>query len=159
MLHTFVAHVQDKPGVLTRIASFCILVCLTVHLTAQTVHIRLVNEKTGKPVIHKQLRVVGDPSKIEVPTHAVGEDYTATIEATSTGMNWLRLEWIKNRRDDQWADYVNCWNEGEQFAAPLKDILTKGVVSENHCSTRTAESHPGELIIFVKQVHWWQKID
>lgn len=43
-------------------------------------------------------------------------------------------------------------------AYAVDDILSHGVVAENHCSTRTAKATPGELILFVRPLHWWQRL-
>lgn len=37
-------------------------------------------------------------------------------------------------------------------------ILAHGLVGENNCSKRTATPAPGELILFVRPQHWWERM-
>ena len=39
-----------------------------------------------------------------------------------------------------------------------EQIMMQGMVSENHCSKRTVSPTPGELILFVRPQHWWERM-
>ena len=59
MLHTFVALVPDKPGVLTRVASALVLAISPALLMGQTahIHIRMVDGRNGHPWVKKHIEV------------------------------------------------------------------------------------------------------
>ena len=39
----------------------------------------------------------------------------------------------------------------------VAEIIHSGIVLENHCGEVQAVPGPGELVFFVKPLHWWQK--
>lgn len=39
----------------------------------------------------------------------------------------------------------------------FSDVLSHGVVAENKCGKASAQAIPGQLILFVRQPHWWEK--
>ena len=45
-----------------------------------------------------------------------------------------------------------------QPAFPVDQIVAAGLVAGNSCSKRTVAPTPGELTLFVRQQHWWQRL-
>ncbi len=41
------------------------------------------------------------------------------------------------------------------YSYPVKLIVRRGIVGANTCGKAAASPKPGEVILFVKPVHWW----
>jgi hypothetical protein len=46
---------------------------------------------------------------------------------------------------------------GSEYLYPVSTIVASGLATSNNCSKKTAMAKPGELIIFVRPVTWWEK--
>ena len=60
------------------------------------------------------------------------------------------------------TDRIDCRKLQESEPAPgynLQDIAAKGVSAENHCGDTPARSRPGELVIFVRPLRWYEGIN
>ena len=44
------------------------------------------------------------------------------------------------------------------LAYPVEQIVAQGVVAENRCSNHTVAPQPGTLVLFVRPLHWWQRL-
>jgi hypothetical protein len=50
----------------------------------------------------------------------------------------------------------NTRTYGNEHLYPVSTIVTSGLVAKNNCSRRTAKAKPGELVIFIRPVTWWE---
>jgi hypothetical protein len=46
---------------------------------------------------------------------------------------------------------------GNENLYPVATIVASGLVARNNCSNLRATAMPGELVIFVRPVTWWEK--
>ncbi len=139
MLHTFVALVQDKPGVLTRVASLLLLLMLLPTLAeAQDVKIRIINAKTGHPVKDEKLNValrVDQIGSVAMATDKNGIILVDTGKATT-----IRI--LSNM-------YADCRSRGELYTDySIATILKTGITTGNLCSDAKPTAKPRELILF-----------
>jgi len=46
-------------------------------------------------------------------------------------------------------------SKGEVYR--FADVLAHGTVAANKCGKATAQPIPGQLVLFVRPAHWWEK--
>lgn len=52
-------------------------------------------------------------------------------------------------------DEANTYKEEIYWFA---DVLAHGAVGANKCGKATAQPIPGQLVLFVRPPHWWEKV-
>ena len=151
-------------------------------LHAQTIQIKLVDGKTGRPVagVCVAARMMKDYRK------------SAEIPMDKDGVARLRLTQMENELDISYNSKLGCGGNGAinpvfKYAGSLtigtngdhpscafpesmpnarykeidfstKDVLEHGVVSANTCSKVTASPQPGEIILFVRPRNFREKV-
>jgi hypothetical protein len=145
-------------------------------LRAQTVEIKLLDGRNGRPMADTCIGVF-------VSTF----DRMLGIQTDKNGITSLRLTEndaevdTRNRPNGcgDWsvinpivkysevitinAGYVLCqphtpdhsWLATKEFST--KDVIQSGVVTANTCGKATASPTPGEIILFVRPLTWWEK--
>jgi hypothetical protein len=149
-------------------------------LCAQTIGIKLVNGRNGRPIAASCVNVgvgVGNERKktIAIPTD---KDGIARLRLTDNDDEIdIRDRWkdcglfgvIKPvvKYDDVLAinvGYVLCQSRtADNSWLAITDLSTKevfqhGIVTANTCGKATASPKPGEVIIFVRPLTWWEKL-
>ena len=62
------------------------------------------------------------------------------------------------------AGYVLCQSQTPDYSwlamndFPTKNVLERGMVTANTCGKATASRKPGEVVIFVRPLTWWEKL-
>jgi hypothetical protein len=157
---------------LVEVCSHCIL------LSAQTLQIKLIDGRNGHLITRTCVNVwVGDERK-----------YPLLIPTDRNGIARLRLtdNDAEVNTDDRWeacgdfgvinpvvkyksfvkvnVPYALCephgrdfsWLEVKHFAT--EQFVREGFVTPNTCGKPTASAKPGELVIFVRPLSWWEKL-
>lgn len=156
-----------------------LMVSSGMSLFAQTIEIKLVDGRNGRPMVRSSSYVnvwVGRERKeaIAIPTNEKG---VARLELTlhPSEVN------IPNSKDDGSivvdhpvvkyeesfrinAPYVLCgaggsnysWLELKNFST--REILDHGYASANSCGKVTVSPQPGEVILFVRPLTFWEKL-
>jgi hypothetical protein len=147
-------------------------------LFAQTIEIKLVNGKTGRPLANTCVNVwIGHERKdaLAIPTNDQG---VATV--------WLTMDEIALNGRDRWKDcgdfgvinpvvryedsirvnasYVLCqprrpdysWLALSSFST--EEVLQHGIVTLNSCGKSTASPKPGEIVLYVRPLNWWERL-
>lgn len=159
------------------------LCSLETVLHAQTLDIKLVNGRNGHPIARTCLYVwVGDRSnpnsgplletetdkdgsavlnladghagEINNPTQQLVCGLPGVVKPTVKYGDTIRVR----------AGYVLCqphapdysWLAATDFST--KEVLQHGIVTGNNCGKATASLKPGQLIIFVRPLSWWEKM-
>ena len=165
-----------------RLSMLVLFALLGTALRAQTVQIKLVNGRSGRSMADKCIyAAVGNrsnPNSGSPLQTQTDKDGTVTLHLTDDGAN------INNATQNlvcglsgvinpvvKYGDtiyvrpgYVLC-----QFRSPdyswltmtnfsTEEILQNGVVTANTCGKATASPKPGEVIIFVRPLSWWEKL-
>lgn len=147
-------------------------------LSAQTIEVKLIDGRNGHPIANSCVNVwVGNEQKdaLAIPTDNDGiarlrlTDSDAGID---TQKRWekcgafgvvnpvVRFESSVTIN----AGYVLCQQQGTDYSwlalknFPTKEILTEGVVTPNACGKHTARREPGEVIVFVRPMTFWEKL-
>lgn len=155
------------------------LILYVVPISAQELEIRLVDGRNGRPMAGKNSYVnlwVGTERKaaIVVPTDGKG---VARIQLTSnprevnipnstnSGSNVVDHPIVKYAESLQInVPYVLCGSGGSNYSwlgllnFSTKEILQRGYASPNTCGKATASPIPGEVILFVRPLSWWEKL-
>jgi hypothetical protein len=137
-------------------------------LSAQTVQIKLVNGRSGLPISGGFVNVwVGNERKNAIP-----------IPANSDGIALLRLtdkdsevdihdrNPVLKYNDDLRINvgYVLCHIGGSNYSwlaikdFSMREVLDHGIVAANMCGKATALPKPGQVILFVRPLSWWEKM-
>jgi hypothetical protein len=137
-------------------------------IAAQTLTIRLVNAKTGKPMKNKNVKVEfwwDDPSSPNndkrTPINFLGTD--VYIDKNS-GVGHIEIpqqatfvevsEGSKIGKEPYRVAYETCNAVGKQI--PLADVLRLGYVPENTCSKSIkVKATAGEYVFFGLPIPWW----
>ena len=165
------------------IVKFLMLLFLILYgasLSAQKLEMTLVDGRNGRPMVGASSYVnvwVGTQRKeaIAIPTDGNG---VARLQLT---LNTGEIN-IPNSSEDRGsivvdhpvviyneslrinAPYVLCgsggsnysWLRSENFS--MKEILQHGYVSPNTCGKATVSPQPGQVILFVRPLTWWEKL-
>lgn len=179
---TQMAGCRNRPllyfGILKVLMAF-FLILPRVSLSAQTIEITLVNGKNGRPMVGASSYVnawIGTERKeaIAIPTDEKG---VARLQLTlnssevnipnSKNNGSIVVEHPIVKYDESFrinAPYVLCgsersnysWLRSESFST--KEILSHGYASPNICGKSTISPHPGQVILFVRPLTWWEKL-
>jgi hypothetical protein len=133
------------------------LFCAGLHAqSANTIHIRLLDGKTGLPVD-------ADNYLVRVDHHAtvrnewvhIGDDgnVTATLPANTKFIS------VKATYDMSMDTYIDCdiakeSDKERDVWYPVSAILQSGLVAPNECSDTHYTAKPGEFVFFVRKRSW-----
>lgn len=150
-----------------------------VSLFAQTLEIKLVDGRNGRPIVSASSYVnvwVGTQRKeaIAIPVDGKG---VARIQLTlnpgevnipnSKNSGSIVLEHPIVMYDDSFqinAPYALCASGGSNYSwlrlakFSTKEVLSRGYVSPNTCGKNTDSPRPGQLILFVRPLTWREKL-
>jgi hypothetical protein len=147
-------------------------------LRGQTVEIKLVNGKTGRPIPGACVNVwVGNERKaaLAVPTD---EDGVAQLRLTDKdGEVDIQNRWrgcgdfgtidpVVKYHDSLRinAGYVLCQSPAPGYSwlatmdLSMREVLGHGIATANTCGKAAAPPKPGEVIVFVRPLSWWEKL-
>jgi hypothetical protein len=158
---------------------FLFVLCSTAAaLQAQTIRIKLVNGRTGRAMAGTCVNVwVGNERKsaMAIPTDKDGvaslrlTDQDAEINTQNRwegcgdfGVTDPVVKYATSIRVN--AGYVLCqvrqpdhtWLATQSF--PTKEVLESGIASANTCGKAKAVPTPGEVVLFVRPLSWWEKL-
>jgi hypothetical protein len=150
MLHTFVALVQDKPGVIARVASlaFVMSAFLPMHASAQQIHVKVLNAKNGKPFNHVNLTV--GTAGPQTSSFHIETDHTglALVQAVPNGSISV---YVMGYQTDCRPSLQ------QQRSFPFGEIVTKGITIANSCGKAMYAAAPGELVLFVRNTTFMER--
>ncbi len=165
---------------ITKVLTSLFLILYGTSLFAQTLEITLVDGRNGRPMVGASSYVnvwVGTERKeaIAIPTDESG---VARLQLT---LNTGEIN-IPNSSKDRGsivvdhpvvsynesfrlnAPYVLCGSGGSNYSwlgsenFSTKEILQHGYVSPNTCGKVTVSPQPGQVVLFVRPLTWWEKL-
>lgn len=131
------------------------MVMVVPSCSAEDIRIRLVNGQTGELIKGRQ------PVALYL-----GRDHSGFVtETTNTdGVAVFRLpdplvEWVTAGEDSQTLYHCSPYQKNTFATA---EILHRGAVALNNCDPKgklrgKIEAKPGEVVIFARPLHWWEK--
>ena len=119
-----------------------------------TVQIRVLNSRSGKPIKH------ADTSTIVFPL----SPYTTPIERIADRQgSFSLLVPTQGQITVTVSKYASCEHmpkaerDKGQIRLSLQQLFATGVLNTNGCRKRTATLTAGELIVYVRPLHWWER--
>jgi hypothetical protein len=133
------------------------VLCAGLHAqTENTIHIRLLDGKTGLPVQASNylVRIDRHDTAHNEWVH-MGDDGTVIVTLPSDA----QLIAVKATYDMSMETYINCdaakeTDKERNIWYPIAQILQSGVVAPNECSQTHYTAKPGEFIFFVRKRTW-----
>ena len=146
------------PFIRTPIGLLCATVlCAGIHAQSEnTIHIRLLDGKTGLPLKASNYLVRIDHH--DTPHNDwvhMDDDGTVTVTLPSDAREIA----IKATYDFSTQTYINCdaakeTDKERDLWYPLAQIMQSGVVAPNECSLTHYTAKPGEFVFFVRKRTW-----
>jgi hypothetical protein len=140
------------------------LVLLTAFLaqvgTAQQIAVKLVDGRNGRALKDQAVAIwlgekaVGMPGQT-IPTNADGIALVPIpIQQSSFVIGGESLVDCRMR-----VRYGKVVDEGKtEWVYRFADVLAHGAVGANKCGKATVQPIPGQLVLFVRTPHWWEKV-
>ena len=146
-------------------------------LRAQGIEIKLVNGRNGLPVAHTCVDLGVDhlDHMLAIPTDKNGvarffvSDNEADVDMQKHWEgcgNWGVIDPVVRYTDTfgihvgyvlcQFREPDHSWLARTKFST--KEVLQRGTVMSNTCGSATASPKPGEVILFVRPLTWWEKL-
>jgi hypothetical protein len=127
--------------------------------SAQTLTIRLLNAKSGKPMQNKNVTLTWCPDCSARSEVFIGKDGTGHV-VVPPGTNTLSMTvGPKIGNEPYRIAFIRC-NEpaGAPIPAriPVAEVLEKGMVPQNTCGHKSVAPKPGEIVFWGLPKPWWQ---
>ncbi len=121
-------------------------------LHAQDIRIRVLDGRNGHRVTNERLNVWIGPERGEALLLPTNKDGVAELHLDNKHGESIEVE--SNL-------YVDCRPYRKDAPRPsysVQEVLQSGVVTQNACGKGKIEASPkpGELIFFVRPLHWWE---
>lgn len=154
---------QSRRALLFAILAFRLLSCVS----AQTIKIKLVNGRDGQPMADKwvDLGIGHIVHMLTIPTDKDGvASFRLTNEDAKVNTSSANPVVKYSGSFGVHAPFALCQPHGSDYSwlAVMKfateEVLEHGVVEANTCSRMTAAPVPGEVIIFVRPLSFWEKL-
>jgi hypothetical protein len=118
---------------------------------ANLISLRLLDADSGQPMPNLKVDLYGDTGGKPLPITLLGDLYEVDISGQST----LKVGEITSPTSHV-TDFIAC-TALNLPAFDIKQIQASGISPQNKCSKRTHPAAPGELIIFIRRTHWWER--
>ena len=118
---------------------------------ANLISLRLLDADSGQPMPNLKVGLYGDTGGKPLPITLLGDLYEVDI----SGQVSLKVGEITSPTSSV-TDFIACTSLNLP-AFDIKQIQAKGISPLNKCSKKTHPAAPGELIIFVRRTHWWER--
>ena len=160
MMHMLTTRNRARLTIFTGLALF-VLCGTSLHLFAQeptvTIRIRALNGHTGKPIAHVGIFPVILPA---MPRNPVIGPAPRSDDSGSITM----IVPADRNINATVGYYPTCRHVPEAdrhhglIVFPISQIVSTGFVETNNCCKRTVPPIPGELTLFVRPLHWWERL-
>jgi hypothetical protein len=128
---------------------------LSLPVAAQTLTIRLLNGKTGKPIYDENVTVRWGKDSINETVVSIDKNGIGTFDVLK-GQTEFSLEGGPKRGNEPYRiAYLDC-NEPMYGKVQVKEAVDTGYVPKNRCSSRTFNLEPGEVVFWGLPKSWWQ---
>jgi hypothetical protein len=133
---------------LTVVAVLSAMVATPLFAESVTVHLRLIDGRSGKEFT----------AQYEHVWYAGTYNFVAGRSHKGSGIDALVLEngasiWVAAN------GYHDCRPDKDvkrRVSYAVDDITKNGIVTRNECGNASAAAKPGELILFVRPLNWWE---
>ncbi|MGA3129591.1 MAG: hypothetical protein ABSD59_02245 [Terracidiphilus sp.] len=141
---------------------WAVALCASLHAqSGNTIHIRLLDGKTGLPVKadNYMVRIDHNETAHNEWVH-INDDGSVVVKLPADAKEIA----VKGTYDMSMATYINCdiakeSDKERDVWYPISKITQSGVVAPNECSTTQYTAKPGEFIFFVRKRTWREHED
>jgi hypothetical protein len=113
----------------------------------QTITLKAVNGKNGKPLPKQRLLVFAGSTPDEVRFHKYSYDLTTNVAGVAT----LVVDHADIKRIQVWADFQHlCQSTPNVRSYGLSEIVATGLSTPNDCGSFSDNAVPGQLVIFAR---------
>jgi hypothetical protein len=123
--------------------------------SAQTLTIRLLNAKSGKPIQNQNVTLIWCPDCFSKSEVLVGKDGTGHVAVPSGAKTFSMMEGPRIGNEPSRIAYIDC-NEPATASFQVMQALESGATSGNKCGHQTAVPRPGEIVFWALPKPWWQ---
>lgn len=126
-------------------------VCFSAN--AQTITIRLLDAKSGKPMKNENVTVKWDKDfkSSEVSVNDVG---TGTVQIPNDAKEFVMLAGPRKGDEPNRVAYINC-NGQSPSVFSVADVMNHGIVPKNICGHANVVSHPDEIVFWARRRPFW----
>jgi hypothetical protein len=132
--------------------SAALLFCCVSSLRGQSITVRVLNARSGRPLSGQNVTIVWP----DTPGNTVvrlGSDGTGKLDIAGKSQ-FAMLSGPKLGKEPYRIAYINC---NEFSMVRVDDVLSRGVVAANLCSSKVStNSKPGEIVFWGVPLHWWE---
>jgi len=167
---------------LARAVPIVLGICLCVPFShAEEIHIRTLNANNGRPISNECLNVWSGTARGAHLVAQTDKQGTAVLEVTKDEISTKNgcPGWPTQASRPSGTGgltlsgdhYLACQEYGKitrgeapvnslttMPAYPIAKILESGISAGNTCGKFRAEAKPGELILFMRPLHWWERM-
>jgi len=141
---------------------WAIALCASLHAqSANIIHIRLLDGKTGLPVKPSNFLVLVDHNEtVHTDWVHINDDGTVLVQVPASAAEIS----VKATYHASMEIYINCdaakENDKERdIWYPIPAIVQTGTVAPNECGKTNYKAKPGEFVFFVRKRDWHDKQD
>ena len=117
--------------------------------------VQVLDGRNGKPLKNQHVLVFTGPSSDAVKTHA---QHTGLV-TNEAGIGTLMVNPSETRWLQVFADgSVTCHPNPNQGSFSVSEIMSKGLVTPNSCSSLVRAAPPGHLIVFARPAGFMEKM-
>lgn len=117
---------------------------------ANLVSVRLLDADSGQPVPNLKALIYGEAGGKPLPVTPLGDLYEVDV----TGHISLDLGAITSATSND-TEFSACVTQNVRF--DVKQIQRTGIAAQNKCNKKASPAAPGELVIFIRRTHWWER--
>jgi hypothetical protein len=132
-------------------------------IPAQQIMVKLVDGRTGRALRNQYVEIWLAEKPFGTPTQALRTNtegialvpvpaQPSSFVAGGKSLVDCRVR-MRYTASAAMNDYGSYQDEVYRFA----DVLAHGAVGANKCGKATAEAIPGQLVLFVRPPHWWER--
>jgi len=121
-------------------------------ISAQTLTIKLVDAKSGKPMAKQNVTVKwdnSDSSVVEVNDVGLGR-----VEVSSGARQFVLLTGPGKGAEPFRIAYMDC-NERASMLVSVSEVVKNGIVPKNKCGNQKLAQHPGEIVFGALPRSFW----
>ena len=133
-----------------------IVLALCIQLGGQTITLRLVNGKSGKPVPNKNVTIFYSSKNPTAEQQVrVGPDGLGKFTARSGMESFMLLGGPKDGKILNRIAFID-WNANSGSFVEIKRVVEQGFTFGNECGKTQVVARPGEIIFWAEPIPWWK---
>jgi hypothetical protein len=124
--------------------------------SAQKITVQLLDGRNGQPMNNQVVDVWFGDHASGVPLQVrTGQNGATIVSVPHEVQTFVAAgEWVSDCRggNTPGKSYI------DSSVYPITAVLSTGIVAENRCGKGTQQTVPGTFTLFVRPLHWWEKL-